>query len=195
MRLKSVFLIHFLSFKSYPSLSEIKELSLGMPYEEVIEFLDDNKIDIDYDMINLMDNITNYELIETDEGAFLKQINNPKIRIDYIPLKSNSFNLDAVGFCENKGKLNSISQTFYTNNIQDFIDKIIFYEEQGYLLKKNKLMYSEKNLNLKSPNLFFIEYLKDSEPNIIFRLMPSDQKKKEIAYGVSKRLNGDFCNR
>lgn len=193
MRLKSVFLILFLSFKSYPSLSEINELSLGMSYEEVIEFLDDNKIDLDYDTINFMDNITNYDVVVTDEGAILKQINNPKIGIDDILLKSNSFNLEAVGFCENKGKLNYISQVFYTNNIQDFIDKIIFYEEQGYLLKKDKLTYSVKIPNYKSPNILYIEYLKDGEPNITLSQRPSD--KKEIAYSVSKRLNGDFCNR
>ncbi len=193
MRLKSVFLILFLSFKSYPSLSEINELSLGMSYEEVIEFLDDNKIDIDYDKINSMDINTNYELIETDKGVILKQINNPKIGIDEILLKSNSFNLIAVGFCENKGKLNFISQVFYTNNFQDFIDKIIFYEEQGYLLKKDKLTYSVKIPNYKTPNILYIEYLKDGEPNITLSQMPSD--KKEIAYSVSKRLNGDFCNR
>ena len=195
MRLKFIFLILFLSFKSYPSLSEINGLSLGMSYEEVIEFLDDNKIDIDYDTISFWDNIQNYEVKETDEGAILKQINDPKIELDYTPLKSNSFNLQSVGFCDNKGKLNYISQSFYTNDFQDFIDKIIFYEEQGYLLKKDKLIQSYKIPTDKTqlPSILYIEYFKDGEPNITLIQKYSD--KKEIAYSVSKGLKGDFCNR
>lgn len=212
--MRFIFLILFIfsSLSARSSVDEINGLKLGMSYEEVIQFADSNDYEVTRDDFDFYDNLSTIELIKQDDGkviAVRKDPQNVNPHEYTINLKKDSEKVYSLYFCKDMSKLRGVSYEILTNDIRDLTKEIHIYENEGYLIEKNKLsvLYEIREVepsllilrlsrNLNDPRITFhlgsnLKELK--ERDFLQKIFGDDQKTIRISKSIDFEPK-DFCN-